>query len=345
MESFGKTGKKIILSTGMGTLEEIREAIKTLKKSGAKEIIILHCTSNYPTLPDNTNILALSSLKKSFDFKIGFSDHTIGNYAAVMAVALGATVIEKHITIDKKEILKRIKKRRQIEGRQDDDINILKATFLGMKKSLGNLDIKPDKVLIDGPYSNITIYPTDYIVNGDNISQSIAAASIIAKVTRDNIMKDYDKIFPEYKFINHKGYGTKYHIEQFEINKSTPIHRRSFKIVKNNMPTYEFYLNKENGFKNLAHQLVGVKYIKNNFIVNDQNIEFNNIVTNYCLVDKKNNYKFVKVLDNETKDLKKKDIDNSLDSYISENNIKNNYTIDVISVKFIKGKKPIIKVI
>ena len=69
------------------------------------------------------------------------------------------------------------------------------------------------------------------------------------------------------------------------------------------------------------------------------------IVTNYCLVDKKNNYKFVKVLDNKTKDLKKKDIDNSLDSYISENNIKNNYTIDVISVKFIKGKKPIIKVI
>jgi len=226
-----------------------------------------------------------------------------------------------------------------------DDINILKATFLGMKKSLGNLDIKPDKVLIDGPYSNITIYPTDYIVNGDNISQSIAAASIIAKVTRDNIMKDYDKIFPEYKFINHKGYGTKYHIEQLEINKSTPIHRRSFKIVKNNMPTYEFYLNKENGFKNLAHQLVGVKYIKNNFIVKDQNIEFNNIVTNYCLVDKKNKYKFVKVLDNKSKDLKKQDIDNSLDSYISENNIKNNYTIDVISVKFIKGKKPIIKVI
>ena len=226
-----------------------------------------------------------------------------------------------------------------------DDINVLKATFLGMKKSLGNLNVKPDKVLIDGPYSNITIYPTDYIVNGDNLSQSIAAASIIAKVTRDNIMKQYDKIFPEYKFINHKGYGTKYHIEQLKIYKSSPIHRRSFKIVKNNMPTYEFYLNKKNGFKELAHQLVGARYIKNNFIIKDQNIESNDVITNFCLIDKKNNYKFIKILDIKSKDIKKNHIDNSLDSYISENNIKNNYSIDVISVKFIKGKKPIIKII
>jgi len=80
-------------------------------------------------------------------------------------------------------------------------------------------------------------------------------------------------------------------------------------------------------------------------MIKDQNIEFNNVITNYCLIDKKNNCKFVKVLDNESKNLKKIDIDNSLKSYISENNIKNNYTIDVISVKFIKGKKPIIKVI
>ena len=226
-----------------------------------------------------------------------------------------------------------------------DDINVLKATFLGMKKSLGNLDVKPDRVLIDGPYSNITIYPTDYIVNGDNISQTIAAASIIAKVTRDNIMKQYDKLFPKYKFINHKGYGTKFHIEQLKEYKSTPIHRRSFKIVKNNMPTYDFYLSKKEGFKKLAHELVGVKYIKNNFRINDQNIEGDDIVTNFCLIDNKKNYKFVKILDSKTKNIVKKDIDNSLDSYISENNIKNNYTIDVISVKFIKGKKPIIKLI
>ena len=226
-----------------------------------------------------------------------------------------------------------------------DDINILKATFLAMKKSLGNLDIKPGKVLIDGPYSDITIYPTDYIVNGDNISQTIAAASIIAKVTRDNIMKEYDKIFPEYKFINHKGYGTKYHIEKLNIIKCSPIHRRSFKIVKNNMPTYDFYHNKKNGFKELAHQLVGVRYIKNNFIIKDINIKVNSMVINYCLIDDKNNYKFIKILDSKSNDVKKSDINISLDCYINENKIINNYSIDVISVRFIKGKKPIIKII
>ena len=114
-----------------------------------------------------------------------------------------------------------------------DEINILKATFLAMKKSLGNLNLKPDKVLIDGPYSDITIYPTDYIVNGDNISQSIAAASIIAKVTRDEIMYEYDKIFPDYKFINHKGYGTKYHKEKLFLSGPTQFHRMTFRPMKN----------------------------------------------------------------------------------------------------------------
>lgn len=226
-----------------------------------------------------------------------------------------------------------------------DEINILKATFLAMKKSLGNLNLKPDKVLIDGPYSDITIYPTDYIVNGDNISQSIAAASIIAKVTRDEIMYEYDKIFPDYKFINHKGYGTKYHIEQLELKKSTPIHRRSFKIVKNNMPNYDFYLNKKNGFKNLAHQIVGVKYIKKHFAIVEQNIGISGNNINYCFIDSNNNYKFVMILDNSSKDIIKEDIKNLLQDYLNQNNIENNYTIDVISLKFIKGKKPILKIV
>ena len=226
-----------------------------------------------------------------------------------------------------------------------DEINILKATFLAMKKSLGNLNLKPDKVLIDGPYSDITIYPTDYIINGDNISQSIAAASIIAKVTRDEIMYEYDKIFPDYKFINHKGYGTKYHIEQLELKKSTPIHRRSFKIVKNNMPNYDFYLNKKSGFKNLAHQIVGVKYIKKHFAIVEQNIGISGNNINYCFIDSNNNYKFVKILDKSSKDIIKEDIKNLLQDYLNQNNIENNYTIDVISLKFIKGKKPILKIV
>ena len=224
-----------------------------------------------------------------------------------------------------------------------DEINILKATFLAMKKSLGNLDLKPDKVLIDGPYSNITIYPTDYVVNGDNISQSIAAASIIAKVSRDNLMKEYDKIFPEYKFINHKGYGTKYHIEQLNLIKSSPIHRKSFKIVKNNMPSYDFYLSKKDGFKKLAHQLVGISYVKKYYKVKDQNFKINNMNIDYCLQDKIGKYKFIKVVNNKSKAIDKYEFDKSLKDYLNENYIENNYSIDVISVKFIRGKKPVIK--
>lgn len=225
-----------------------------------------------------------------------------------------------------------------------DDINILKATFLAMKKSLGNLDLKPDKVLIDGPYSDITIYPTEYIVNGDNLSQSIAAASIIAKVTRDKIMIEYDKLFPEYKFINHKGYGTKFHIEQVKLNKSTPVHRRSFKIVKNNMPNYDFYFDKKDGFKILAHQLVGIRYVKNNFIIVNQNFDIEGININYHLFDSVNKYRFVKVIDKSSKNITKENIDKVLVNYLKQNNIENNYSIDVISLKFIKGKKPILKI-
>ena len=97
-----------------------------------------------------------------------------------------------------------------------DEINILKATFLAMNKAIGTLDQNPEQVLVDGPYSNVKLYPVEHVVNGDNISQSIAAASIIAKVTRDNMMVEYDKIFPVYRFAKHKGYGTKYHIEQIQ---------------------------------------------------------------------------------------------------------------------------------
>ena len=111
-----------------------------------------------------------------------------------------------------------------VDNEKIDDINILQATFLAMNKTLGRLSIKPEIVLVDGPKSNIKLYPVKHIINGDNLSQSIAAASIIAKVTRDNMMYEFDKVYPDYGFAKHKGYGTKFHIDV--INKQNEYLQR-----------------------------------------------------------------------------------------------------------------------
>ena len=115
-----------------------------------------------------------------------------------------------------------------------EKINILGATKEAMKEAISNLNIKPDYVLIDGNQDiNIDI-DRQTVVSGDARSESIAAASIIAKVTRDRMLKQYDEMYPEYGFAKHKGYGTKAHIEAIKEYGLTPIHRPSFctKFVK-----------------------------------------------------------------------------------------------------------------
>ena len=121
-----------------------------------------------------------------------------------------------------------------------DKINIREATFKAMKMALDDLSTIPDRALIDGHPLNDQSIPNEGIIGGDDKVDSIKAASIIAKVTRDRIMKEYSIIFPEYGFENHSGYGTKIHIEALEKYRATPIHRRSFKPVKNLMPTFKW---------------------------------------------------------------------------------------------------------
>ncbi|MBP9751254.1 MAG: ribonuclease HII [Candidatus Moranbacteria bacterium] len=125
-----------------------------------------------------------------------------------------------------------------------DRINILEATFLAMKSALSELKIqdtgyKMQKtiVLVDG---NMTIpnlsLPQEAVVGGDGIVRSIAAASIIAKVTRDRMMLEYDKEYPLYGFAQHKGYGTKGHMDALRKHGACPIHRMSFKPVFYSIP-------------------------------------------------------------------------------------------------------------
>ncbi|WP_284620144.1 pseudaminic acid synthase [Aquabacterium humicola] len=93
------TGKPMIISTGMASVAEIDETLRTARAAGAKDIVLLKCTSTYPATPENTNLNTIPVLRQTFGCEVGLSDHTMGCGAAIAAVALGATVIEKHFTL------------------------------------------------------------------------------------------------------------------------------------------------------------------------------------------------------------------------------------------------------
>lgn len=121
-----------------------------------------------------------------------------------------------------------------------DRVNILQATFLAMKKAVKVLAMQPDYLLIDGNQTPKFKIPTEAIVEGDGRSISIAAASILAKVTRDRIMRDLDRKWPDYGFKQHKGYATPQHLEAIEKFGPCAIHRRSFDPVKTMLTTVDF---------------------------------------------------------------------------------------------------------
>ena len=109
-----------------------------------------------------------------------------------------------------------------------NSMNILEATLLAMRRAIDGLAQKPDYLLIDGNVSKGFSIPCSAVVHGDAISPSIAAASILAKVTRDRICMDLDKEYPEYGISKHKGYGTKGHMEALRKYGPAPIHRTKF---------------------------------------------------------------------------------------------------------------------
>ncbi len=109
-----------------------------------------------------------------------------------------------------------------------DSINILNATMLAMRRAIEGLSVKPDFALIDGNCAREMPLPCRTVVSGDAISASIAAASILAKVTRDRLCLLDDEKYPEYGFAKHKGYGTKAHMDALRALGPCPIHRRSF---------------------------------------------------------------------------------------------------------------------
>ena len=112
-----------------------------------------------------------------------------------------------------------------------DEVNILQATYLAMKQAIENLSVQPDMLLVDAVHIPDVPYRQVGIVKGDARSISIAAASIVAKVTRDHMMEAYDTIYPGYGFASNKGYGSEEHLKALKTIGACPIHRRSF--IKN----------------------------------------------------------------------------------------------------------------
>tara|TARA_X000000368_G_C23012592_1_gene704215 strand:- start:356 stop:901 length:546 start_codon:yes stop_codon:yes gene_type:complete len=112
-----------------------------------------------------------------------------------------------------------------------DEINILQASLLAMKRAILNLSVEPGKILIDGIHKPDLNTDTQTIISGDSYIDEISAASIIAKVYRDNLMMQFDKEYPNFYFSSHMGYGTKMHKAAIKKYGITPIHRKSFKGV------------------------------------------------------------------------------------------------------------------
>ena len=151
-----KLKKKVILSTGMSTMQEIEDAVNIFKEYGTTDITILHCTTQYPTLFEDVNLNAMLSIKEKFGYDVGYSDHTKGIEVPIAAVALGATVIEKHFTLDNNMI------------GPDHKASLQPDELKKMVKSIRNIELS----LGDG---------RKVVANSEKENMSIARKSIVAK--------------------------------------------------------------------------------------------------------------------------------------------------------------------
>ena len=129
-----------------------------------------------------------------------------------------------------------------VDSRVIDELNILRATLLAMREAVADLQVVPDCLLVDGNQSVPLEIPQETIVKGDARSVSIAAASIVAKVSRDRIMEIYHRQFPYYNFFKNKGYGTAEHRRAIREHGFCKIHRRSFHIKETTQENYELIL-------------------------------------------------------------------------------------------------------
>lgn len=138
LKSIARIGKSIYLSTGMCNIEEVKTTVKILKENGAKDIIVLHCTTDYPAQYEDVNLRAIQSIKEELHLPVGYSDHTKGIIIPIAAVALGAVVIEKHFTLDRT-----LKGPDHIASIEPDELKEMVLAIRNIEASLGDGEKKP----------------------------------------------------------------------------------------------------------------------------------------------------------------------------------------------------------
>ena len=229
-----------------------------------------------------------------------------------------------------------------------DKTNILQATQQAMKMALGRLKPRPDQAVIDGHALPTQIIPNKGVIKGDQTVDVIKAASIIAKVTRDNMMEQYDIIFPAYGFRKHKGYGTREHMDKLRLNKACVIHRKSFKPVASAMPTLS-WLRKEGGIGQWGEQTAAVYLVERGYEIVAMNVHCDPYGEIDIIAEKDGIIIFVEVKTYSKKQLgtqaqnidqnKLKKLEAAIHKYVVDMKVKKDIFLDVICV-YLKPSVP-----
>ncbi len=242
--------KELFQAACIDELPELIKRYKTDERAGVSKLIVAAQKKMEALEKEKQRIFQLSEYERQYaDYAYVCGIDEVGRGPLAGPVVAGAVILPKNCDIlyinDSKQLSE--KKREELyevimekavacavgyaTPERIDEINILQATYEAMREAIGKLSPAPDILLNDAvviPQVEIEQVP---IIKGDAKSISIGAASIIAKVTRDRLMVDYDKVFPQYGFAANKGYGSAAHIEALKQYGPTPIHRRSF--IKN----------------------------------------------------------------------------------------------------------------
>lgn len=203
LQHTARKGKPIILSTGMSTLDEVADAVAALHGAGCEDLILMHCTSNYPTDPADVNLLAMETMRTRFDMPVGFSDHTEGIDIAIAAAAIGACAIEKHFTLDRQlpgpdhlaslepaELRQMIKGIRRIQAALGDGIKVptaneLTTAAVARRSLIAAQDIPPgaiierDMIVLKRPGTGLAPSMMDNVL-GRRALRSIPSGSILS---------------------------------------------------------------------------------------------------------------------------------------------------------------------
>ena len=228
-----------------------------------------------------------------------------------------------------------------ISAAQIDKTNILVATQQAMKMALGQLKQTPDQALIDGYALSTQIIQNKGVIRGDQTVDVIKAASIIAKVTRDNMMEQYDIIFPVYGFKKHKGYGTKEHMEKLQLNKACAIHRKSFKPVAAAMPTIS-WLQKRGRIEQWGEQVAAIYLVERSYELLFMNASCDPYGKIDIIAEKNGKIIFIEVKTYDKNNLntsaqnfdqnKLKKLKKSIDKYAVDMQVKKDISVDLICV-------------